>query len=230
LALFAADPAGDHRAGIKSSANYLKGNRKMKLYYSPGSCSLASHISLLEAGISPDLVKVDLWKHQLEDGSDYRLINPKGAVPALELEEDGILTEGSAVLQYIGDHYAPALVPAAGAITRARLHEILNYLASEYHKSYNPLFYLSPDADRTEAQKPVIARLTYLNSVLANGGPYLLGDKLTVADFYLFAVTRWAANFDISLEAFPALKAFMALIEARPAVHKAMAAEGLLEA
>ena len=200
----------------------------MKLYYSPGSCSLASHIALREGNIVTDLVKVDLWQHQLENGNDYRQINPKGAVPAIEVADGEILTEGSAVLQYIGDHHAPALVPANGTMARARLQEMLNYLASEYHKSYNPLFYLAPDADKTAAQKPVIARLTYLNQLLAEGGPYLLGDQFTVADLYLFAVTRWAGGFGITLDALPALAAFMALVEQRPTVQAAMAAEGLL--
>lgn len=202
----------------------------MKLYYSPGSCSLASHIALLEGGVSPDLVKVDLWKHVLEDGSDYRLINPKGAVPALELPSGNVLTEGSAVLQYIGDHHAPALVPANGTLERARLQEALNYLASEYHKSYNSLFFLPADADATEARKPVIARLTYLNGLLSDRRPYLLGEQFTVADAYLFAVTRWAANFGITLDALPDLAAFMTRVEARPAVQSAMQAEGLLQA
>jgi len=199
----------------------------MKLYYSPGSCSLASHIALLEGNIAPDLVKV--WQNKLEDGTDFHAVNPKGAVPALELTEGGILTEGAAVLQYIGDRYAPALVPPYGTLDRTRLQEILNYLASEYHKSYNPLFLLADEADRAEAEAQVIKRLTYLEGVLAKTGAYLLGDCLTVADLYLFVVTRWAAHFGIKLDALPALGALMDRIQARPAVRAALAAEGLLE-
>jgi len=201
----------------------------MKLYYSPGSCSLATHIILREAGVVHERMKVDLWKHQTENGDDYRVINPKGTVPALQISEGEFLTEGAAVLQYLGDHYAPSLVPANGTLQRARLQEILNYLASEYHKSWTPLFYLAADADKTDAQRPVIAKQTYLNSLLAQGGDYLLGDKFTVADTYLFAVTRWSGNFGITLDALPALAAFQARIEARPSVKAALQAEGLPE-
>ncbi|MFZ6765712.1 glutathione transferase GstA [Undibacterium sp. Di26W] len=201
----------------------------MKLYYSPGSCSLATHIVLREANIPYELAKVDLWQHKTESGEDYYKINPKGSVPALALDDGMILTEGVAVLQYLGDHHAPSLLPANGTLKRTRLQEILNYLSSEYHKSWTPLFYLAADADRTDAQRPVIAKQTYLNSLLADGRAYILGDSFTVADTYIFAVTRWSANFGISLDALPALKAYMARVEARPTVKAALQAEGLPE-
>lgn len=198
----------------------------MKLYYSPGSCSLAVHIVLREANLPHELTKVDLWKHMTLSGNDYYQINPKGTVPALELE-GGLLTEGPAITQYLADHYAPALVPANGTLERTRLHETLNYLSSDYHKSFTPLFYLAAGADATDAQRPVIAKLTYLNSVLADGRAYIMGDSFTVADAYLFALTRWCAKFKISLDAFSHFNGYMARVEARPAVKAALQAEGL---
>ncbi|ELY5218282.1 TPA: glutathione transferase GstA [Yersinia enterocolitica] len=201
----------------------------MKLYYSPGSCSLATHIVLHEANIPFELKKVDLWKHQVESGEDYYTVNPKGTVPALVFADGEVLTEGAAVLQYLGDHHAPSLVPLNGTMARARLQETLNYLSSEYHKSWTPLFYLAADADPSDAQRPVIAKQTYLNSLLVDGRTYIAGDHFTVADAYLFAVTRWSSNFGISLDALPALKNLMARIEARPSVKAALQAEGLPE-
>ncbi|OUM05114.1 glutathione transferase GstA [Pseudomonas syringae] len=201
----------------------------MKFYYTPGSCSLAAHVVLHEAGVAHELVKVDLRQHKIESGEDYYAINPKGAVPALALGDGAVLTEGVAVLQYLGDHFVPALVPANGTLARARLHEILNYLSAEYHKAWTPLFYLAKGADATDAQRPVIAKLTYLNGLLADGRDYLLGNDFSVADTYLFAVTRWSVNFGISLDEQPALKAFMARVEARPSVKAVLKAEGLPE-
>ncbi|WP_095184643.1 glutathione transferase GstA [Pseudomonas sp. Irchel 3H9] len=200
----------------------------MKLYYSPGSCSLAVHIVLREAELPYELEKIDLWKHKTASGDDYYQTNPKGTVPALELK-DGLLTEGPAITQYLADRYAPTLVPANGTLERARLHEMLNYLSSDFHKSFTPLFYLASGADATSAQRPVIAKLTYLNSVLAQGRAYILGDTFSVADAYLFALARWCANFNISLDAFSEFKGYMARIEARPAVKAALHAEGLEE-
>ncbi|QKH38351.1 glutathione transferase GstA [Achromobacter pestifer] len=200
----------------------------MKLYYSPGSCSLAVHIVLREANLPHELAKVDLWKHKTASGGDYYLINPKGSVPALEFD-GGLLTEGPAITQYLADRYAPALVPANGTLERARLQEMLNYLSSEYHKSFTPLFYLAPSDDATDAQRPVIAKLAYLNSVLEDGRAYLMGDAFSVADAYLFALTRWCVKFRISLDAFSAFNGYMARVEARPAVKAALQAEGLEE-
>ena len=198
----------------------------MKLYYSPGSCSLATHIVLIEAGVAHTLAKVDLRKHTVETGEDFYAINPKGAVPTLAFDDGTVLTEGVAVLQYLGDHYAPSLLPANGTLQRARLHELFNYLASEYHKAWTPLFYLEKGADPTDAQRPIIAKQRYLNGLFADGRDYLLGDQFSVVDAYLFAVTRWSAGFGISLESVPALKAFMARMEARAAVQAALESEG----
>ena len=200
----------------------------MKLYYSPGSCSLAVHIVLREANVPHELANVDLWQHKTASGADYYQANPKGTVPALEFE-GGLLTEGPAITQYLADRYAPELVPANGTLERTRLHEMLNYLSSDVHKSFTPLFYLAADADATDAQRPVIAKLTYLNSVLASGRAFILGGTFTVADAYLFALTRWCAKFKISLDAFSQFNGYMARIEARPAVKAALQAEGLEE-
>lgn len=200
----------------------------MKLYYSPGSCSLAVHIVLREANLPHELAKVDLWKHKTASGDDYYQTNPKGTVPALEFE-GSLLTEGPAITQFLADRYAPALVPANGTLERTRLHEMLNYLSSDYHKSFTPLFYLAANADATDAQRPVIAKLTYLNSVLACGRAYIMGDTFTIADAYLFVLTRWCAKFDISLDAFSEFKGYMARVEARPAVKAALQAEGIEE-
>ncbi|WP_426234664.1 glutathione transferase GstA [Pseudomonas sp. TWP3-2] len=200
----------------------------MKLYYSPGSCSLAVHIVLREANLSHELSMVDLWKHKTASGDDYYRINPKGTVPALEFEGN-LLTEGPAITQYLADRYAPALVPANGTLERTRLHEMLNFLSSDFHKSFTPLFYLATDADATDAQRPVITKLTYLNSLLADGRAYILGDVFTVADAYLYALTRWCAKFKISLDTFWEFRGYMARVEARPAVKAALHAEGLEE-
>ncbi len=199
----------------------------MKLYYSPGTCSLAPHIVLREAGVPHQLIKVDLRRHQLADGADYYAINPKGSVPAIGIGEGVVLTEGVAVLQYLADQHAPALAPASGTLERARLHEILNYVSSDYAKAYTPLFYLADGASRAEAERPVIARLGYLDSLLADGRAFILGPQFSVADAYLFAVTRWAIDFGIGLDAVPALKAYMARVAARAPVQQALLAEGL---
>lgn len=199
----------------------------MKLYHSPGTCSLATHIVLREAQVPHALVKVDLRQHKLESGEDYYTINPKGAVPALGFDDGAVLTESVAILQYLGDHYAPALLPANGTLGRARLQELLNYLASEYHKSWIPLFYLAAGADPISAQRAILAKQAYLDSLFADGRAYILGDRFSVADAYLFALTRWSDTHGMSLDASPALKALMGRVEARPAVKAALQAEGL---
>lgn len=199
----------------------------MRLYYSPGACSLAPHIVLREAGLPHQLVKVDLRRHRLDDGSDYYAINPKGGVPAIAFDDGVVLTEGVAVLQFLAERHAPALLPPGGALERARLHEILNYLSSDYAKAYTPLFYLAEGGDRSAAERQLIAKLAYLDQLLADGRAFILGAQFGVADAYLFAVTRWAVDFGIGFGALPALKAFMARVEARAAVAAALQAEGL---
>lgn len=200
----------------------------MKLYYSPGACSMSPHIVLEEAGVAYDTVKVDLKAHKTESGADYYAINRKGAVPALELEDGDVLTEGVAILQYIGDHHAPALLPANGTMARTRLQEMLNYLAVDYHKSFAPLFNTSATEEMKANQRTVLNRkLTYLESVLSDGRPFLMGDAFTVADAYLFTVTSWGGPTGFSIEAYPHLVAFMQRMGARASVQAVLKAEGL---
>lgn len=202
----------------------------MKLYYMPGACSLAPHIALREAGLSFDLEKVERSK-KLQNGDDYLAINPKGSVPALGLDEGGVLTEAGVVQQYIADK-APGkkLAPAAGTPERYRLQEWLNYVASEMHKGIGQLFNPAmPDEYKETVKKGLVSRqLPYLEKKLA-GRDYLLGD-FTIADGYLFTVLRWTKLHKIDLSAFPNIEAFMARVEARPAVQEALKAEGLLKA
>lgn len=201
----------------------------MKLYYTPGACSMSPHIVLEEAGLAYDTVKVDLKSHVTETGEDYYQINRKGAVPALELDQGGLLTEGVAIIQYIGDHFAPALLPANGTLERARLQEMLNYLAVDYHKSFAPLFNTSASEETKANQRTVLNRkLAYLESVLADGRPFLMGDAFTVADAYLFTVTSWSGHTGFSIDAYPHLVAFMQRMGERPSVQAVLKAEGLV--
>jgi len=202
----------------------------MKLYYSPGACSLSPHIALREAGMKFDLVKTALQTHTLADGSDYYQINAKGQVPLLELDDGARLSEGPVILQYIADH-APAsgLAPAAGTTERFRVMEWLNFITSELHKGFSPLF--NPKMPQ-EAKEIFAARLrdryAFVDSKL-EGHDYLMGKQFSVADAYLFTVTNWAAGVGVDLAGFKNLDAFMARMKARPAVQDAMKAEGLVK-
>ena len=200
----------------------------MKLYYSPGACSLAPHIALREAGMKFDLVKTALQTHTLADGSDYYQITAKGQVPLLELDDEARLSEGPVILQYIADH-APAsgLAPAAGTMERYRVMEWLNFITSELHKGYSPLFNPKMPA---EAKELFIARLkdkyAFVDAKL-EGKDYLMGKQFTIADAYLFTVTNWAPNVGLDLTGFKNLEAFSARMKARPAVQQALKGEGL---
>src|SRR5215510_5537798 len=165
----------------------------MKLYFAPGSCSLSSHIVALEAGIPLTLMKVDTSAKKVEDGSDYLAINPKGYVPALQLDNGEVLTENPAILQYLADSKPDAkLVPASSTFERYRLQEMLGYINSEIHKSYSPLFQRStPPETRKDRENYLRKRYALLEQRLAKQ-PYLLGEQFTVADAYLFVVTSWA--------------------------------------
>jgi glutathione S-transferase len=204
----------------------------MKLFYSPGACSLSPHISLHEAGVPFDLVKVDTTTHTTETGADYYAVNPKGYVPALQIDSGDVLTEGAAVVQFIADRYpAAGLAPANGTLERARLQEHLNYIAAELHKAFSPLFHASAHVTAKAAAPANIARhLDHFERILSDGRAYLLGDHFSVADAYLFAVTRWTGPTGIGLDRWPYLKAFVARTAKRPAVQVAMKAEGLLAA
>lgn len=204
----------------------------MKLYYAPGACSLSPHISLREAGVSFDLEKVDTRTRRTESGVDYLSINPKGYVPALQLDGDEVLTEGAAVVQFIADRHPDAgLAPANGTLERARLQEHLNFIASELHKAFTPLFDPSaPEAAKQAAPAAVARRLDHVERLLADGRAYLLGERFSVADAYLFTVASWTGPTGIALDRWPKLASFVARVAARPSVQAAMRAEGLLAA
>lgn len=200
----------------------------MKLYYAPGACSLSPHIALREAGLPFELARVSTKTHQTADGGDFYAINSKGYVPVLEWDDGERLTEGPAIVQWIADQ-APAsgLAPAAGTRERYRLQEWLNFITSELHKGFGPLFVPSFPADaKGFVIENLKKRLAWVDAQLA-GKDYLMGSQFTVADAYLFTVTNWAAYVQLSLADFPNLRAHQARVAARPAVQAAMAAEGL---
>jgi len=203
----------------------------MKLYYSPGACSLSPHIILREAGLDFDLERVDLATHKTENGTDYVQINPKGYVPALRLEDGGILTEGVAIVQYVADLAPKAnLAPRVGTLDRARMQEHLNFIASELHKAFGPFFTSgTTDAGKQAAAQAVMRRLDHFEKALGDGRAYLLGETFTPADAYLFVVANWTAPTGISLDKYPRLAAFLERVAARPKVKEAMKAEGLLQ-
>jgi glutathione S-transferase len=203
----------------------------MKFYYATGTCSLSPHIVALEAGLTLQLEKVDLKAKRTESGQDYWQINPKGYVPALQLDDGEVLTEGTAIVQYLADLKPEShLAPANGTLARYRLQEMLGYINSELHKSYSPLFNPdTPESVRQERKAYLRKRYTLLNDVLAKQ-PWLLGDHFTGADAYLFTITGWVRHIDLDLSEFTALTAFPQRAAARPAVQKAMQAEGLIKA
>ena len=202
----------------------------MKLFYSPGACSLSPHIVAREAGIDVELEKVDTKTHTFNGGSDYYKVNPKGYVPALEIKAGDILTEGPAIVQYLGDQKPQSgVVPAAGSAQRYRLQEMLGYINSEIHKSYSPLFNkATPEETANERREYLKKRYAYLEGVLATK-QYLVDNKFSAADAYLYTVTRWAPFVKVDLAGFPNLKEFQARVEARPAVQQALKEEGLLK-
>lgn len=202
----------------------------MQLYFSPGACSLASHITLREAGLPFDLERADLKTKKLEDGSDYLAVNSKGAVPALRLDDGQVLTEGPAILQYLADQKPESrLVPKAGTLERYRVLEWLNFITSEIHKGFSPLFNPNADAKVKEyVTQNLEKKFDWLNGQLA-GKQYLTGDTFTIADAYLFVVVNWSNVVGIDLGRWPVLKDFQARVAARPKVLEAMEAEGLLK-
>lgn len=203
----------------------------MKLYYSPGACSLSPHIIAHELGLPLTLVKVDTKTKRTESGADFWQINPKGYVPVLELDNGEVLTEGPAIVQYLVDQKGNAVLAGAnGTLARTRVQEMLNYITSEIHKSYSPLFNeATPEVTRAERKAYLAKRYDFIEKILAKQ-PWLVGDHFTVADAYLFTVTRWAAFVQFDLSAFPNLRAFQDRVAARPAVQAAMAKEGLIKA
>jgi glutathione S-transferase len=202
----------------------------MKLYYSPGACSLSPHITALEAGINLTLVKVDTKTKKLEDGSDFLAINPKGQVPTLVLDDGDVVTEGPVIAQILAD-LAPAsnLAPGNGTKARYKLQEWLNFITSEIHKGYSPLFAPTTPEDYKPVAKAKLAdRYALIDRKLA-GKPYLLGETFTVADAYLFTVSNWAKFVGLDLSPYANVTAFMSRVAARPKVQQALKAEGLVQ-
>jgi glutathione S-transferase len=202
----------------------------MQLYFSPGACSLASHIALREAGLPFDLKRTDVKTKKLEDGSDYFAVNSKGAVPALRLDDGQVLTEGPAILQYIADQKPDSrLAPKSGTLERYRLQEWLNFITSEIHKGFSPLFNPTVDVKVKEyTTQNLEKKFDWLNTQLA-GKKFLTGDNFTIADAYLFVVVNWTNFVGIDLARWPALKEFQARVAARPQVQEAMTTEGLIK-
>ena len=202
----------------------------MKLYYSPGACSLSPHIALREAGLAFQPVLANLKKHELSDGSDYYGINPKGYVPLLELDNGQRLSEGPAIVQYIADQVPDKkLAPANGTMERYRLMEWLNFITSELHKGFSPLYNPAmPDEAKALARTKLGERLAWVNAQL-EGKSYLMGEQFTVADAYLYTVAGWGKHVGVDISGLATLGAYMARVTARPAVQEALKAEGLLK-
>ena len=202
----------------------------MKLYFAPGACSLAPHIVLREAGYNFDLVQVDNKEKKTKTGQDYWGINGKGQVPVLELDNGERITEGAVIVQYLADQKpAAGLVPPAGTMERVRVQEWLNFVASELHKVYAPIFRpTTPDAFKVLSKETLSKRLEWLNKQLT-GKQYLTGDKFTVADAYLFTVLRWSPRIQFDIGQWPNVKAFFDRVAARSKVQEAMKAEGLIQ-
>jgi glutathione S-transferase len=201
----------------------------MKLFYTPGACSLSPHIALCEAGLPFSLHKVDLKDKTVDSGEDFNRVNGKGYVPALQLDSGEVLTEGSAIVQYIADQKpAAGLAPAAGTMERYRLQEWLNFVTAEIHKPMGSMFNPAQTPEWKEAVKTILAkRLDWLSAQLA-GKQYLMGDKFSVADGYLFTVLGWAKHVSFDLGKWPAIEDYAARVGRRPKVVEAMKAEGLL--
>ena len=202
----------------------------MKLYYSPGACSLSPHIALHEVGLAYTPVLASTKSHKLQDGTDYYTINPLGYVPLLELDSGERLREGPAIVQYIADQVPDKqLAPANGTLARYRLQEWLTFIGTELHKGFSPLFNpATPDDYKPLVRERLLQRLQWVDGQLA-GKQYLMGDQFTVADGYLFTVTNWTQPTKLDISGLANLAAYRERVGARPAVQAAMKAEGLLK-
>ncbi len=195
----------------------------MKYYYSPGTCSLHPQITLQETGLPVELVRVDLRAHKTQDGSDYYAINPKGYVPSLRLDDGTVLTEGAVIAQYIADQRPEAkMIPPPGTLDRYRVQEWLNFIATEIHKTFHPLFGGSDEAK--ERARATLSKRFDLVAKALDGHPYLVGDAFSVADAYLFNMLTWTPFTGIDLGKWPSLSAFFARVRERPSVQAALAA------
>jgi glutathione S-transferase len=205
-----------------------QGNNAMKLYYSPGACSLSPHIVLREAGLAFEPVLAPTKTHKLPDGTDYYTINPLGYVPMLELDDGTRLREGPAIVQYVADQVPNKnLAPANGTLPRYRLQEWLTFIGTEIHKSFSPLFNPAMPEDAKKIYRDRITnRFGFVDKELA-GKPYVMGEHFTVADAYLYTVTRWARVMNIDLAPYPNLAAHQERVGARPAVQEALKVEKL---
>jgi glutathione S-transferase len=202
----------------------------MKLYYAPGACSLSPHIVAREAGIDLELQKVDTQTKKMTPDGDFLAVNPKGYVPALQLDGGEVLTEGPAIVQYLADQKpASGLAPANGTLDRYRLQEMLGYINSEIHKTYGPLFNPNVTPETRQDRIDYLKKRYGLIEKVLNGRDYLVGSRFTAADAYLFTVTNWSNFLKIDLAEFPNLQAFQKRVAARPAVQAAMKAEGLIK-
>ncbi|ABM30663.1 glutathione transferase GstA [Paracidovorax citrulli] len=200
----------------------------MKLYYSPGACSLSPHIALHEAGLAFTPVLASTKSHKLQDGTDFYTINPLGYVPVLELDDGTRLREGPAIVQYIADQ-APHknLAPANGTLARYRLQEWLNFIGTELHKGHSPLFQPNtPDAYKPIVREKLMSRFQWVDEQLS-GREWLTGEHFSVADGYLFTVSGWGKHVGVDLSGLPNLQAYLARVGSRPAVQAALKAEGL---
>ena len=202
----------------------------MKLYYSPGACSLSPHIALQEAGLAYTPVLASTKSHKLQDGTDFYTINALGYVPVLELDNGERLREGPAIVQYIADQVPDKqLAPANGTLARYRLQEWLTFIGTEIHKGFSPLFNpATPEEYKAMAREKLLQRLQWVDGQLA-GKQYLMGDQFTVADGYLFTVTNWTQPTNLDISGLANLAAYRERVGARPAVQAAMKAEGLLK-
>jgi glutathione S-transferase len=202
----------------------------MKLYYAPGACSMAPHIVAREAGHKLDLVKVDIPSKKTESGDDYWKINPKGYVPALQLDSGEVLTEVGVICQYLSDQKPESgLVSKAGTIDRYREMEWLNFAATEVHKQLGALFNPKMTPEMKEVQLAVIERRFNALEKMLDGRQYAMGGRFSAADAYLFTVLNWAGKLNVDLGKWPNIKAFMARVGARPKVQETMKAEGLIK-
>jgi glutathione S-transferase len=203
----------------------------MKLYYMPGACSLATHILLCEVGEKFELEKVGRDK-KTERGMDFNIINPKGYVPALQLDDGEMVTENVVIHQYIADkHHGHRLLPRHGTRERLRADELMGYITTEIHKGYSPLFNPAlPEEVKTATREKLLKRYELIEDILSNGQPFLLGEHFTTPDAYLFTVSNWAKTTGVDLSKFPKVLALIQRVMERPAVKAAMAAEGLIKA
>ena len=200
----------------------------MKLYYAPGACSLSPHIVLEESGLPFELEKVDLQTKETASGHDFDLVNTTGSVPALELDDGQVLTEGAAIVQYLGDQVPEKeLIPLPKTMERYRVMEWLNFIATELQKSFTPIFNPAYTSCREEAKKTLLRQFDFVDRRLT-GKSYVMGERFTVVDAYLFTISPWIEAAELSVDQWKALSAYRKRISERPAVCRAMMAEGLV--